>query len=103
MLYSQVELIVVFYVDFESLSCFVSRCEVNPGYMLASCKQSCVLHSAPAPFEPAARHFNEVEALDIDGARVSFGDAFAGKVVLVTNVASYCGRTDSHYRELAVF
>jgi len=90
-----------FETDLDLLSC--CRCEANPGYMLVSCKQSCALYTAPAPYEPVASHFNEVEALDINGARVSFGEAFAGRVVLVTNVASYCGRTDSHYRELAVF
>ena len=69
--------------------------------MLEACKEACTLQTVPLPFVPAPPAFADVEALDIDGAVVSFGE-LAGRVVLVTNVASFCGRTESHYRELSV-
>ena len=37
---------------------------------------------------------------DINGKEVKFADKFAGKVVLMTNVASACGYTRSNYSEL---
>ena len=41
----------------------------------------------------------DLKAVDIHGLEVNF-NAFRGKVLLIVNVASECGFTDSHYREL---
>jgi len=43
--------------------------------------------------------FFELSANDIDGEEIAF-DLFRGIVTIVVNVASYCGYTESHYREL---
>ena len=39
----------------------------------------------------------DLVASDINGKSVDFREAFAGKVVIVVNVASECGYTNSHY------
>ena len=41
----------------------------------------------------------DFKATDIQGLDVDFNH-FRGKVMLIVNVASECGFTDSHYREL---
>merc|ERR1712062_427859 len=41
----------------------------------------------------------DFKAIDIHGLEVNF-NRFRGKVLLIVNVASECGFTDSHYREL---
>merc|ERR1712001_747947 len=41
----------------------------------------------------------DLKAVDIHGLEVNF-NRFRGKVLLIVNVASECGFTDSHYREL---
>ena len=46
--------------------------------------------------------FYQLKAKDIDGNTVDFED-FRGKVVIITNVASYCGYTESHYKNLVTF
>ena len=43
--------------------------------------------------------FFELEAQDIDEHILKF-DQFKGQVTVITNVASYCGYTESHYRGL---
>lgn len=45
------------------------------------------------------KSFYELSANDIYGFPIDFSD-LTGKVILVTNVASYCGSTDQHYKEL---
>ena len=43
--------------------------------------------------------FYDLKAVDIHGLEVDF-DRFKGQALLIVNVASECGFTDSHYREL---
>ena len=43
--------------------------------------------------------FYDLSAPDIDGNVVKFAD-FRGKVTIITNVASFCGYTASHYQGL---
>ena len=44
--------------------------------------------------------FYSLKATDILGKHVVEFDSFRGKVLLIVNVASECGFTDSHYKEL---
>lgn len=41
--------------------------------------------------------FFDLEAQDIDENVITF-DEYKGKVTVITNVASHCGYTESHYR-----
>jgi glutathione peroxidase-family protein len=43
--------------------------------------------------------FFDLEAEDIDGNLIPF-EKFRGHVTVITNVASYCGFTESHYKSL---
>ena len=47
----------------------------------------------------ATNEFYDLKATDIYGMDVDF-QKFKGKVLLIVNVASQCGFTDSHYRDL---
>lgn len=71
--------------------------------MLNSCPEACERLNE-VKMEQATRaasigSFFDLEAPDIDGNMVSFKD-FEGKVTVITNVASQCGYTESHYRGL---
>mmetsp|Transcript_32003 Transcript_32003/g.75014 ORF Transcript_32003/g.75014 Transcript_32003/m.75014 type:complete len:199 (+) Transcript_32003:85-681(+) len=46
-----------------------------------------------------AQKFYELEATDIDGKLVSFGNFWKTRRVVITNVASECGFTSSHYAD----
>ena len=61
----------------------------------------CVCDLEPVVKQPPSLvdSFYDLEAPDIDGSVLEFGEVFGGRVVLINNVASYCGRTDSHYNE----
>mmetsp|Transcript_3559 Transcript_3559/g.7360 ORF Transcript_3559/g.7360 Transcript_3559/m.7360 type:complete len:235 (-) Transcript_3559:90-794(-) len=75
------------------------ECDNNPNYMLENCKKSC---NEALGSETELAHIGSVydlEAEDIDGSVVRFDD-FKGKVVVVVNVASNCGYTESHYAGL---
>ena len=71
--------------------------------MLIQCATSC--HAAQKAAEKTAQEvaavdsFFALSAKDIDGNDVSF-ETFRGQVTVLTNVASYCGYTESHYRSL---
>mmetsp|Transcript_5096 Transcript_5096/g.12212 ORF Transcript_5096/g.12212 Transcript_5096/m.12212 type:complete len:194 (-) Transcript_5096:111-692(-) len=47
----------------------------------------------------AAEDFYKLEAADIHGKTISFGAFRDTKTVVITNVASQCGYTDSHYAD----
>jgi Glutathione peroxidase/ShK domain-like len=81
------------------------ECDNNPDYMLTHCATSCKnavqQHAAAAA---ALRQelanissFYDLRAPDIDGKMITF-DIFRGKVTIITNVASFCGYTASHYK-----
>lgn len=79
------------------------ECERNPGYMVANCATSCAKIEQQAAAEAAELEgigsFFELTAADIDGNPVKF-EQFRGQVTILTNVASYCGYTESHYTGL---
>ena len=50
-------------------------------------------------YESSFGSFHELKAIDIDGKERSMSD-FQGKVLLVVNVASSCGKTDGEYKRL---
>lgn len=50
-------------------------------------------------YEPSFGTFHDLKAIDIDGKERPMSD-FRGKVILVVNVASSCGKTDGEYRRL---
>ena len=76
------------------------ECENNPNYMLVNCATSCdkVMNVDNSDLE-GIDSFYQLSAKDIDGNVIPFS-AFEGKVVIMTNVASYCGYTQTHYTEL---
>mmetsp|Transcript_1981 Transcript_1981/g.2757 ORF Transcript_1981/g.2757 Transcript_1981/m.2757 type:complete len:231 (+) Transcript_1981:160-852(+) len=79
------------------------ECETNPSYMHVSCSTSCNKFSkSKNEIAEEIAHiasFFDLSAKDIDGNVIEFSK-FHDQVTIVTNVASYCGRTDSHYMEL---
>ena len=79
------------------------ECRSNPAYMVQSCATSCQLFDdeAAADYEAIKRinSFYELSAKDIDGTLIEF-EKFRGSVTVVVNVASYCGYTESHYKQL---
>jgi len=80
----------------------MGECDSNPKYMLVNCATSCVAEikkqKAMKARVEAVQSFYDLQAKDIDGNVVDFGKAFKNKVVVVANVASECGYTDSHYK-----
>eukprot|EP00566_Odontella_aurita_P027970 CAMPEP_0113565392 /NCGR_PEP_ID=MMETSP0015_2-20120614/22152_1 /TAXON_ID=2838 /ORGANISM="Odontella" /LENGTH=197 /DNA_ID=CAMNT_0000467585 /DNA_START=1 /DNA_END=594 /DNA_ORIENTATION=+ /assembly_acc=CAM_ASM_000160 len=81
----------------------MGECDANPGYMRQNCVKSCDEYDAEVSRNDqdiaGIESFYDLEADDIDGNPIKF-DAFRGKAVLITNVASYCGYTESHYKSL---
>lgn len=73
------------------------ECEANADYMLIHCATSCA--AAISQSQTIVDSFYELAANDIQGNLIPFSQ-FAEKVVVMTNVASYCGYTESHYRGL---
>jgi len=75
----------------------------NRNFMLDKCKSACDKYykeMEEASKEAIdAKSFFDLSAKDIDGNLVKF-DEFRGKVTVVTNVASECGYTESHYKDL---
>uniref|UniRef100_A0A7S2EC20 Glutathione peroxidase n=1 Tax=Ditylum brightwellii TaxID=49249 RepID=A0A7S2EC20_9STRA len=79
------------------------ECDNNPGYMRANCQASCAKYDkdvlATAAEMANIHSFYDLKADDIDGNVVDFSNLW-GKAVIVVNVASHCGYTESHYRSL---
>lgn len=79
------------------------ECQNNPNYMLNNCQKSCKYMEEKYGIENTddlnIQSFYELSAKDIDGRLVDFS-SFQNKVVIVTNVASFCGYTESHYKSL---
>lgn len=79
------------------------ECESNPNFMLPNCATSC--HQVQQANANALKKlktiqsFYDLSAHDLQGNLIPFSD-FRNKVVILTNVASYCGYTASHYRSL---
>lgn len=75
----------------------------NPGYMLKSCATSCenIEKQALADSKEleGITSFFDLSAKDIHGNLIEFSK-FRGQVTIIVNVASYCGYTDSHYKQL---
>ena len=71
--------------------------------MYENCATSCdQLEKAAQQTDKELAHitsFYDLEAKDINGNMIKF-EQFRGKVVIIVNVASYCGYTESHYRGL---
>ena len=82
------------------------ECDKNPTYMLENCKESCrkvAIASLRAAKELASiESFFDLSAKDIHGDIIEFS-RFRGQVTILTNVASYCGYTDSHYKGVSNF
>mmetsp|Transcript_4439 Transcript_4439/g.5145 ORF Transcript_4439/g.5145 Transcript_4439/m.5145 type:complete len:237 (+) Transcript_4439:142-852(+) len=80
------------------------ECEKNPGYMLKHCPESCqrlseVVSEQQARVRDLDGNFYNLKANDIDSNSMDFDD-FRDSVVVITNVASQCGYTESHYAGL---
>jgi len=78
----------------------IQECEDNPEFMMENCKPQCDEWRSHTHGLDDIEDFYDLTANDIDGDEVDFYDEFEDKVVLITNGASYCSRTDQHYKEL---
>lgn len=71
--------------------------------MLVNCATSCAKlekqNTDDAKALEAITSFFNLSAYDIQGNLVDFSK-FQGQVTIVVNVASYCGYTDEHYKQL---
>jgi glutathione peroxidase len=81
------------------------ECEANPGYMRVECATACAgVDKMIAESLEGVDSFYDLSANQIVGPNgetelVKF-DVFRDKVVIIVNVASYCGYTESHYKGL---
>merc|ERR1712232_1327378 len=78
-----------------------NECEDNPTFMMTHCKAQCdEWKSSTYGLEAEdIEDFYDLEAKDIDGNIIEF-EEFQDHVLLITNVASYCSKTEQHYKEL---
>jgi len=75
----------------------IGECDKNPKYMLKNCALSCSKVGKPSPPpRDAVGTFYGLADTDINDNQVSF-ERFRNKVVLIVNVASYCGYTAENY------
>jgi glutathione peroxidase len=81
----------------------IGECDKNPAYMLPNCASSCgtiidALHAEKQQLE-AITSIYEFTINDIDGTPTAF-ETYRNQVLIIINVASYCGYTESHYNGL---
>jgi glutathione peroxidase len=78
------------------------ECDKNAGFMQSNCPASCNAidkDRLAQATELEGVEFYDLSAKDINGHVLEFS-SLKNKVVVITNVASYCGYTESHYRGL---
>jgi glutathione peroxidase-family protein len=82
------------------------ECDKNPNYMKAQCKNACDSvekdRGTQSSLNDEIEHitsFYQMSAKNIDKRMFQFSQ-LRNKVVVVVNVASYCGYTESHYKGL---
>jgi glutathione peroxidase len=80
------------------------ECDNNANFMYTDCATSCDIAEKDSALAKSKivgiNSFYDLQAKDIDGNVLDFGSLFKDKVVVLTNVASYCGYTASHYASL---
>lgn len=95
--------IVLLYTTLQQQWADQGECDKNPAFMMNSCAEACRRYNEVKTEQmlraTSVSSFFDLEATDIDGNTVSFSQ-FEGQVTVVTNVASQCGYTESHYRGL---
>ena len=81
----------------------IGECDKNPAYMLPNCATSCgaIIDALELEEEQLAaiKSIYDFTISDIDGHPIAF-DTFRNQVLIIVNVASYCGYTESHYNGL---
>ncbi|GKY96508.1 hypothetical protein MPSEU_000610400 [Mayamaea pseudoterrestris] len=79
------------------------ECESNSDFMSTNCATSCAKAAEVVQANEAKiadiDSFFDLAANNIEGEEIHF-DEFEGIVTVITNVASQCGYTDSHYKGL---
>ena len=74
----------------------IGECKKNPTWMWENCQAACQTEEQGFEDVDYISSFYELDAEDIDGNIIKFSE-FRGKTVLITNVASYCGKKLSVY------
>jgi glutathione peroxidase-family protein len=81
----------------------VGECDKNPSFMKTQCAASCwkveQAEKESAKEIEAIGSFFDLSAKDLDGNDFQFA-SLRGQVTVLTNVASQCGYTASHYKSL---
>ena len=81
----------------------IGECDKNPAYMLPNCATSCgvIIDAMNAVQEQLAAitSIYDFTMNDIDGNEIAF-EKYRNQVLIIINVASYCGYTESHYNGL---
>ena len=79
------------------------ECETNSEFMNANCATSCDEAGKAAEANAAKiadiESFFDLSAKNIEGEVIQFSE-LEGMITVITNVASHCGYTDSHYKGL---
>jgi glutathione peroxidase len=81
----------------------IGECDKNPAYMLPNCATSCgiIIDAIQAEKEQleAITSIYDFTLNDLQGNPISF-EQYKNQVLIIINVASYCGYTESHYNGL---